>query len=75
MPKWLPWALLVVVALLVAIMPWRRPHPNHEFMLRQWSRLSEDTSAEPAADGSKEKVDSGFIATAGRPDGNRSAHI
>ncbi len=42
MPKWLPWALLVVVVLLVAAMPWRRPHPNHEFMLEQWSRLRED---------------------------------
>jgi hypothetical protein len=41
MPNWLPWALLGFFAILLAAMPWRRLHPNHEFML-QMLRLLED---------------------------------
>lgn len=29
----LPLALLGVTVVLVAVMPWRRPHPNHLFFL------------------------------------------
>lgn len=29
----LPLALLVIAVVLVAIMPWHRPHPNHLFFL------------------------------------------
>jgi len=28
-----PFALLVLVVILLAAMPWHRPHPNHQFML------------------------------------------
>lgn len=28
-----PLALFSVVVILLAAMPWRRPHPNHQFML------------------------------------------
>jgi hypothetical protein len=41
MGDWLPWALLVLVGILLMAMPWRRPHPNHEFML-DMLRLLED---------------------------------
>jgi hypothetical protein len=27
-----PFALLAAVVIILAAMPWRRPHPNHEFM-------------------------------------------
>lgn len=29
----LPLKLFAVVVILLAAMPWRRPHPNHQFML------------------------------------------
>ena len=42
MPNWLPWALLCFVAVLLAVMPWRRPHPNHEFMLHVLELLEDE---------------------------------
>lgn len=42
MSNWLPWALLVFVALALAAMPWRRPHPNHEFMLHMLQHLGDE---------------------------------
>lgn len=33
MPDVLPLALLAFSVILVALMPWRRPHPNHQFIL------------------------------------------
>jgi hypothetical protein len=47
MSNWLPWALLAFVAVVVAAMPWRRPHPNHEFMLHML-RLLEDEDSDPS---------------------------
>jgi hypothetical protein len=47
MGNWLPWALLVLVAILLMAMPWRRPHPNHEFML-DMLRLLEDNDSNVA---------------------------
>lgn len=44
MSNWLPWALVVFFVILLAGMPWRRPHPNHEFMLILL-RLLEDEDA------------------------------
>ncbi len=41
MSIWLPLALLALVVVLLAAMPWRRPHPNHQFML-ELLRLLED---------------------------------
>ncbi len=29
---WLPVAILIIVAVLVIAIPWRRPHPNHKFI-------------------------------------------
>lgn len=46
MSNWLPWALLVFVALVLAAMPWRRPHPNHEFMLHTLPLLGDEGSDE-----------------------------
>jgi hypothetical protein len=46
MSNWLPWALLVFVALVLAAMPWRRPHPNHEFMLHMLRLLGDEGSDE-----------------------------
>jgi hypothetical protein len=37
MADWLPLALILVVILLVALMPWGRPHPNHIFMLELYA--------------------------------------
>jgi hypothetical protein len=42
--NWLPWALLVFIAVVLAAMPWRRPHPNHEFMLHMLRLLEEDAA-------------------------------
>jgi len=42
-------APLVVVILLLAAMPWKRPHPNHVFiftMLARWSDENPDLSCE-----------------------------
>jgi len=41
MGTWLPWLFLLFVAVLVMAMPWRRPHPNHEFMLQMLGLLEE----------------------------------
>jgi hypothetical protein len=30
---WLPWMLLALFVALLIAMPWRRPHPNHCFIL------------------------------------------
>jgi hypothetical protein len=37
-----PLALLVVVLILLAAMPWQRPHPNHLFMLELLRSQLED---------------------------------
>ncbi len=34
MMYWLPFALILVLLALVAVMPWSRPHPNHRFILK-----------------------------------------
>ena len=44
MGNWLPWALLVFVAILLMAMPWRRPDPHHEFMLNLLQLLKQDDS-------------------------------
>ena len=44
MGTWLPWALLAFVAILVMAMPWRRPDPHHEFMLKMLQLLEQDDS-------------------------------
>jgi hypothetical protein len=53
MSDWLPWSVLGFILLLIAAMPWQRPHPNHEFMFRMWASL-EDASFKEDSD------DSGF---------------
>jgi hypothetical protein len=42
-----PLALLAFLAILLAAMPWHRPHPNHQFMLEVLQSLlgDEDTSS------------------------------
>ncbi len=75
MPRWLPWALLALFVLLVAAMPWRRPHPNHEFALRQWARLREDLTEEPPDNGSKEINDAEPVVSAGGADGAGRADL
>jgi hypothetical protein len=41
-----PLALLAVLMILLAAMPWRRLHPNHEFMLELLrSRLEDEQTA------------------------------
>lgn len=42
MSEALPLALLAVFVVLLAAMPWRRPHPNHQFMLELLRLLEED---------------------------------
>jgi len=37
-----PLALLAVLVILLAAMPWRRPHPNHQFMLELLRSQLED---------------------------------
>ena len=48
MNNWLPWALLIFVVMVLAAMPWRRPHPNHEFMLHMLGLLEQDDSDPPS---------------------------
>jgi hypothetical protein len=38
----LPLALLAVFVILLAAMPWHRPHPNHQFMLELLRSQLED---------------------------------
>jgi len=42
MSEALPIALLALFIVLLAVMPWRRPHPNHQFMLELLRLLDED---------------------------------
>ena len=42
MSEALPFALLVFLAVLLAAMPWHRPHPNHQFMLDLLQVLGDD---------------------------------
>ena len=42
MSEALPLALLAVFVVLLAAMPWRHPHPNHQFMLELLRLLEED---------------------------------
>ena len=37
-------AVLAVVVLLLAIMPWKRPHPNHVFALDMLKLLADEES-------------------------------
>jgi len=46
MSWWFDLAVLAVVVLLLAIMPWKRPHPNHVFALDMLNLLA-DEDAEP----------------------------
>jgi hypothetical protein len=45
MSEALPVALFAVVVILVAAMPWHRPHPNHQFMLELLRSQLEDEKA------------------------------
>ena len=42
MSEALPLALLALLVVLLAAMPWHRPHPNHQFMLELLRLLEED---------------------------------
>jgi hypothetical protein len=42
MSEALPFALLALFVVLLAAMPWSRPHPNHQFMLELLRLLEED---------------------------------
>jgi hypothetical protein len=42
MSEALPLALLALLVVLLAAMPWHRPHPNHQFMLGLLRLLEED---------------------------------
>lgn len=42
MSEALPLALLALIVVLLAAMPWHRPHPNHQFMLELLRLLEED---------------------------------
>jgi hypothetical protein len=45
MSEALPLALFAVLVLLLAAMPWHRPHPNHRFMLELLRAQLEDELA------------------------------
>ena len=44
MSWWLPLALLAIFVLLLAAMPWKRPHPNHLFTVEMLERLADRDS-------------------------------
>ena len=60
MTEALPFALLVFLVATLVAMPWRHPHPNHEFML-ELLRLLEDEHTSPSAfvSGSPPVIDCG----------------
>ncbi len=77
MRQWLPWAILAVLALLVAVIPWRKPDPKHEFMLYMLRNVAAGEAAptlpEPLA---RERTDNlGHGSGAGRGDGAGSADL
>jgi hypothetical protein len=47
----LPFALLALVVAFVAAMPWQRPHPNHDFMLKLLSSYLCDETDQPTFGG------------------------
>jgi len=53
MSWWLALAVLAMLVVLLAAMPWKRPHPNHVFALEILERLAEKESE--AACGAKGK--------------------
>jgi len=44
MSWWFDLAVLAVFVLLLAIMPWKRPHPNHVFALDMLKLLADEES-------------------------------
>jgi hypothetical protein len=46
MSNWLPWALCGLLIILLAAMPWRRVHPNHEFVLQLLRFLENEDAAD-----------------------------
>lgn len=44
MSWWFDLAVLIVFVLLLAIMPWKRPHPNHVFALDMLKLLADEES-------------------------------
>jgi uncharacterized membrane protein len=44
MSSWFDLAVLAVVVLLLAIMPWKRPRPNHIFALDMLKLLADEES-------------------------------
>lgn len=78
MRNYLPLAILVLVALLFAAMPWRRSDPRHDFMLEMCKRLAEGGPAcvragEFAA--SKEVRQSGHWTAVSDHHGTGSSHV
>ncbi len=51
MAHWLPWTFLAFVIALLMAMPWRRPHPNHEFILDMLRLLEEDSEGSNSSSG------------------------
>jgi len=41
----LPFALLVFLVVILVAMPWRRPDPNHQFMLELLGLLEDDQTS------------------------------
>ena len=44
MSWWLALAVVAMFALLLAAMPWKRPHPNHLFALEMLELLTDEDS-------------------------------
>ena len=44
MSWWFDLTVLAVVVLLLALMPWKRPHPNHVFALDMLKLLADEDS-------------------------------
>jgi hypothetical protein len=45
MSWWFDLAVLAIVVLLLVVMPWKRPHPNHVFALDMLKLLADEDSA------------------------------
>jgi hypothetical protein len=48
MSWWFDLAVLAVLVLLLAAMPWKRPHPNHVFALEMLDLISDNDSEAPS---------------------------
>jgi hypothetical protein len=69
MEPWLPWIALLVSAVLIGFMPWRRPDPHHELTLRLVAKLRDTDAARDRSAEVEHLVDRNAVADPDRSSG------